>query len=61
MCCVLNTVYRIHVQVLGRTPRLREYYMEQRRLQLAADLVPPHAPFLEVYQPYLAQVSSAQV
>jgi hypothetical protein len=49
------------MQVLNRTGRLREYYQEQRRLQVAADLASPHAPFLESYQPYLAQVGQDTV
>ena len=42
-------------QVLGRLLRFRDYYLEQRRLQVTNDLQPPHK-FLESYQPYLAQV-----
>lgn len=56
----LHTASHIHT-VLGRAPRLAAYYLEQRRLQVAADLVPPHAPFLESYQAYLAQVGRERV
>lgn len=41
---------------LGKMGQFREYYMEQRRLQIDSDLRPP-ANFLEVYQAYLAQVT----
>ena len=43
------------LQVLGRLLQFRDYYLEQRRLQVTNDLQPPHK-FLESYQPYLAQV-----
>ena len=42
-------------QVLGRLMQFRDYYLEQRRLQVTNDLAPPRN-FLESYQPYLAQV-----
>jgi len=51
----LHRAAHIH-EVLGRSGRLRDYLAEQRRLQVAVDLAPPHAPFLEGYQAYLAQV-----
>ena len=41
--------------MLGRLLQFRDYYLEQRRLQVTNDLQPPHK-FLESYQPYLAQV-----
>ena len=43
---------------MGRLMHFREYYLEQRRLQVTNDLSPPRN-FLESYQPYLAQVSRA--
>ncbi|GMH45381.1 hypothetical protein BSKO_13338 [Bryopsis sp. KO-2023] len=47
----------IHVhQCLGRIVAFRDYYMQQRRMQMDSDLRPP-ANFLEVYQSYLAQVT----
>lgn len=46
----------VHIHgCLGRLPRLRSYYLAQRRLQITADLAPP-AAFLEAYQAYLSQV-----
>ncbi len=48
-----------HHQVLGRLPKFRDYYLEQRRLQVTSDLAPPHK-FLETYQHYLAQVRAHQ-
>jgi hypothetical protein len=36
---------------------LRQHYVEQRRLQITADLQPPPS-FLQSYQAYLAQVRS---
>eukprot|EP00210_Caulerpa_lentillifera_P003559 g3395.t1 len=41
---------------LGRMGHFREYYLEQRRLQMDSDLRPP-SNFLEVYQAYLSQVT----
>lgn len=41
---------------LRRMGHFREYYLEQRRLQMDSDLRPP-GNFLEVYQSYLAQVT----
>ena len=41
---------------LGKMAQFREYFLEQRRLQIDSDLRPPSS-FLEVYQAYLAQVT----
>ncbi|GAX75531.1 hypothetical protein CEUSTIGMA_g2974.t1 [Chlamydomonas eustigma] len=47
----------VHVhKVIGRLLQFRDYYLEQRRLQVTNDLAPPHN-FLETYQSYLAQES----
>ncbi|KAG2484967.1 hypothetical protein HYH03_016264 [Edaphochlamys debaryana] len=51
----LHRCVHIH-RCLGRMPALRRYYLEQRRLQIRADLAPPPA-FLENYQAYLARVT----
>ncbi len=56
MTCAWRACVRAWAQVLGRMQRMREYYVEQRRLQVAADLAAPHVPFLENYQAYLGQV-----
>lgn len=41
---------------LGKLAQFREYYLEQRRLQIDSDLRPP-SNLIEVYQSYLAQVT----
>jgi hypothetical protein len=43
-------------QVFGLLLQFRDYYLEQRRLQVTSDLAPPHN-FLETYQSYLSQES----
>lgn len=46
----------IHVhKCMGKINQFRDYYLQQRRLQMDSDLRPP-TNFLEVYQSYLAQV-----
>lgn len=51
----------VHVaRSLGQLDAFREHYLDQRRLQISADLQPPLS-FLESYQSYLAQVGSASV
>jgi len=54
----MKGLYRcIHVhKALGRITRFRDYYLEQRRLQVSTDLAPPHK-FIESYQGYLGQVA----
>ncbi len=50
----LHRCSHIH-KALGQLDAFRGRYLEQRRLQIAADLQPP-PNFLEGYQAYLAQV-----
>ena len=54
MRCLHRCIY-VHKR-LGKMEQFREYYLEQRRLQIDSDLRPP-TNFLEVYQSYLAQVT----
>lgn len=41
---------------LGRLPAFHEYYMQNRRLQLASDMAPP-ADFLGGYQAFVARLA----
>jgi hypothetical protein len=48
----------LHVATsLGRLEAFQQHYIEQRRLQITADLQPPQN-FLEGHQSYLAQVGA---
>lgn len=51
----------VHVaKSLGQLEIFREHYLDQRRLQISADLQPP-LNFLESYQSYLAQVGGPRI
>ncbi|KAK6942133.1 Exocyst complex subunit Sec15, C-terminal [Dillenia turbinata] len=53
----LYRAYHIHT-CLGIQDQFREYYYKNRMLQLNSDLqISPSQPFLESYQPYLAQIA----
>jgi hypothetical protein len=54
----LSCRYVAVILLVVHTP-CRQHYLDQRRLQITADLQPPFS-FLQAYQAYLSQVRAVQ-